>query len=345
MKKCFGLLLALLIFGNADGQHQSERIFYYVNNQSSYESLKAHIQQISILAPQAFKMDAEGSVTGEVDPRALKLAKQHSVPVMPLVVNPGFDEEIIHSVLQDSTARQLAIKSLLVLCKENQFLGIQFDFEHIHVDYRDVYSQFVRETAAALHQNGFILSAAIFPRTGDAPGETPFQKWYFEFRAGAFDYKALAEAADFLSIMTYDQHSSNTPPGPVAGLPWMERVIEYVLTKIPAEKFSLGIPLYSYHWFPSASETAVKSTGRGMGFAQAMEVLNKSNAEIKWDEKQQVALSYFENNDVFEFIFLEDARSFQAKYLLVEKYGLRGFSSWRLGLEDPAIWEMLVDLR
>ena len=343
MTKFSRLLFTLLMFGNVNGQHKYERIFYYVNNESSYESLQAHIQYISILAPQAFRMDGDGAITGEVDPRALKLAKQHGLPVMPLVVNPGFDDKIIHAVLQYGAARNRAIASLLVLCLQHQFLGIQFDFEHIHLEYRDAYSRFVREAADALHQKGFILSAAIFPRTGDAPGERPFQKWYFEYRAGAFDYKALADAADFLSIMTYDQHSSNTPPGPVAGLPWMERVIEYALTQIPAKQFSLGIPLYSYHWFPAADKAAAKNTGRGMDFMQAMELLKESNAEINWDEKQQVAVSYFENNDLFEYVFLEDARSFEAKYRLVKKYGLRGFSSWRLGLEDPAIWEALAD--
>lgn len=333
-----------------------EAIFYYVNTEDSYQSLEAHIRQISILAPQAFKMDAQGAITGDLDPRALALAKQHNVPVMPLVVNPGFDEQIIHSVLQDSAARTRAISSLLALCQKHHFQGIQFDFEHIHVSYRDAYTQFVREAAAALRPKGYLLSAALFPRTSDAPGDSPFQKWYFDYRAGAFDYKALAEAADFLSIMTYDQHSSNTPPGPVAGLPWMERVIEYVLSKIPAQKFSLGIPLYSYHWFPSADLPPVeggisgmfpraKSTGRGLSFANAMTVLRENNAAAKWDERNQIHLSYFERGDVFEYIFLEDGRSFRAKFDLVNKYGLRGFSSWRLGLEDPAIWETLANLR
>jgi spore germination protein YaaH len=38
---------------------------------------------------------------------------------------------------------------------------------------------------------------------------------------------------------------------------------------------------------------------------------------------------------------MPDARSFQARYDVVKQYGLRGFSSWVLGSEDPKVWDDL----
>jgi hypothetical protein len=46
-----------------------------------------------------------------------------------------------------------------------------------------------------------------------------------------------------------------------------------------------------------------------------------------------------------EYIYLEDAQSFQAKLELVKHYKFRGISAWRLGHEDPAVWPILVGAR
>ncbi|NBW94687.1 MAG: spore gernimation protein, partial [Bacteroidetes bacterium] len=45
---------------------------------------------------------------------------------------------------------------------------------------------------------------------------------------------------------------------------------------------------------------------------------------------------------VFHWVFLENARSMQAKLDLVAEYpGLRGVSIWVLGAEDPDVWPLL----
>jgi spore germination protein YaaH len=46
----------------------------------------------------------------------------------------------------------------------------------------------------------------------------------------------------------------------------------------------------------------------------------------------------FAVNGVNQFVFLEDARAFTEKLALVSKYGLRGYSVWVLGMEDPSTW-------
>jgi spore germination protein YaaH len=43
----------------------------------------------------------------------------------------------------------------------------------------------------------------------------------------------------------------------------------------------------------------------------------------------------------FEWLYLENARSFAAKLALMREKKLRGFSAWVLGPEDPEIWKAL----
>jgi len=64
--------------------------------------------------------------------------------------------------------------------------------------------------------------------------------------SSAFDYAAIGKYADWVQIMTYDEHWSGGTPGPIASLPWVENVIKYAITVIPKEKILLGVAAYGY---------------------------------------------------------------------------------------------------
>lgn len=77
------------------------------------------------------------------------------------------------------------------------------------------------EAAAALHAAGFQLSIATVPNAPGYPGQTAYAAWMYRDWRGAYDLKALAQAVDLICLMTYDQHTAYTPPGPVAAYPWV----------------------------------------------------------------------------------------------------------------------------
>lgn len=324
-------------------QNNIESIFYYVDQGSCFESFKKNIGKISIIAPANYTVDEDGIVWGSVDPRVLKLAKDHNVKVMPLIHNPGFDQEILHTLLANKQARQRTIESLLDECKSYGYDGIQFDFENLNINDKDLFTQFYQETADVLHKEGYKLSVAVVHRPAKFPGPTKYFKWlYKNWRAG-YDLNALGEIGDFISIMSYSQHTRRTPPGPNAGMPWVIDNIEYFLKEVPAEKLSLGIPVTSQHWSTEQDDELylqnARSWSQSLKYSEAMALVERFDAQINWIDEQKVAFTFFENSGLFEYIFFEDARSFQHKFDIVKKYNLRGFSVWVIGHEDPAIWE------
>lgn len=345
--QCFFSLLVLsfLLLVAPVRAQRAEHLFYYVDTEESFNSLKANISKISVVAPQAFSVDEDGIVWGAVDPRVIELAKQHKVGVMPLVVNPGFDQAVLHRLLANAEARRRTITTLVDLCKQHGFLGIQFDFENLHVNDRTAFTHFYEEAAKALHRGGFMLSIAVVHRTEDYPGPTEYHKWLFENWRGGYDLETLARLGDFVSVMTYDQHTRRTTPGPIAGIPWMRQVVEYFLRFVPPEKLSLGIPLYSMHWYTALDTVryfaSARAWSRSTNHATAVGLLERFKARLRWDEHQQVSYAMYENGGLFEYIFLEDARSFKAKHDLMKQYKLRGFSAWVLGREDQGIWKVL----
>ncbi|NEK61291.1 MAG: glycosyl hydrolase, partial [Xanthomonas perforans] len=67
----------------------------------------------------------------------------------------------------------------------------------------------------------------------------------------------------------------------------------------------------------------------------------EQNATVQWDPVEQESWFYFYRDDMREWVFRPDARSFKARYELTKQYGLEGFSCWVLGAEDPKVWDEL----
>jgi spore germination protein YaaH len=251
---------------------------------------------------------------------------------VPLVVNPGFRPEPILEVLAFPERQARAIASLVSRATAEGWAGVQFDFEHIPASARDRYSDFVRAAARAFRAAGLSLSVAVVAQHSEEPGA--YLPGFWEEWAGVFDYAALGAAADFLSLMTYDQHTPLTGPGPVAGLPWVQAVLAHALARVPPGKISLGIPLYYRAW-RSRGEP-----GYG-GFQEAQALREMLGVPARWDAVQRSPHFVAAGDGTVTTVWYEDARSVAERLALVRRNGLRGFSAWVLGQEDPAVWTLL----
>jgi len=335
-------IIAVLLAGMSPTARaqQPEALWYLVKSDASIQSFLAHADQISVVAPQSYAMNKLGKISGDVDPRVIRAAHEHHVRVIPLVVNPGFDQSIVHRIVSVPSVTKRALRSLAALCRKGHYDGIQFDFEDINVADGPAFTKFVRVAADSVHRAGCTLSAAVVPRTSDSPGPTSFHKWIFKNWRGAYDYKALADALDFISYMTYAQHTGGTTPGPVAGYRWMEAALQFVLSLgVPPSKISLGIPSYSDWWYPTYSaKDGSRARGSDISYARAETLLARNHATRTWDDRDKVYYSFWDDDGTNEFLWEEEARAFTAKRALVTQYKLRGYSVWVLGTEDPAVW-------
>lgn len=324
-------------------KYKSQNLFYMVGSSRSFNSFVKNADQISIVCPASYRVDKDGVVAGFIDPRVLKIAREKGIKVMPVVSMS--DRREIHDLMNNQVSRLQAIHLLLFYGKQFDYYGWQFDIEGIHLPDGASYTSFYEQAADSLHAHGFKISMAIVKSVQPAPetGNSAFQGYLYEDWRGAYDIPAIARAGDFISVMTYDQHTSLTPPGPVAGLPWMERIVKYLLKSgVPADKISLGIPTYSSYWYPMWSEGAgARSTRSEVTYAEAKNLLAEFGAKERWMKSQQVDYAYWEEGSIFNWLFMENARSFAPKVNLVRKYHLLGMSVWLLGSEDPATWGVL----
>ena len=348
MAQKFTVLLSVficLLGSSARAQKfDSQNLFYITNSKKGIQSFQKHANQISIIVPAAYHMGKHGVITGEVSPKILKIARAHHVKVMPIVGTANQDG--IHQFLNDSSAVKRADNEMAYLAKKYNYYGWQLDLEDINFLDGSSYTTFYRKAAQKLHANGFKISMAVvkFDHEVPPPGHSSYNRWLFENWRGAFQIKKLVQIGDFISFMTYDEHTAITPPGPVAGIPWMKKMAQFLQKKqIPMNKVSLGIPTYSDYWYPAWNKgKGAHSTRSEISYEHAQKLLNRYDAKLQWMPKQGVHYAHWTMpNGVFNWLFIEDARSFKKKLNLVPKYGFRGISVWLLGTEDPGIWKVL----
>jgi spore germination protein YaaH len=344
------LIFVLILHELGYAQQKLEVLFAY--RPSAFTTLEKNIDQVSIVAPEPFIVDKSGVVYGAIEPKLLRLAKEHNVKVMPQIKNldPNaglFNQEWVHGILTDAKARQRTIKTMLDLCKQNGLWGMQIDFENVHINDREALTNFYREAADALHQEGYKISIAVVHRAEETAGPNTYTKWMMENWRGAFDLKALGEIGDFVKIMSYAQHTRRTTPGPSQGLPWLEQVIQYFLQYVPPEKLNLGITMSASHYYTIADTAKyyqnARSWSSSISLKEAQSLIEQYNGmPLLWDDKQKVLFGYIERGGVFEWFFVDnDLRSFDAKLALVKKYKLRGINCWISGGEDPRMWESI----
>ena len=341
------LLLLCVVFAAAPClQARPVALFYLTSSPDSIRSFLAHSAQIDLLVPTWYQVDENGLVTGAPDPTVLKRAQDEKLPVMPIIAL--FNKKNFHALATSPTAQAEMDAAMIRECKLHGYTGFQFDFENIDWTDRDLLTAVVKVSAEALHGAGLQLSIATVPNAPGYPGQGAFAKWIYTDWRGAYDIAAIAKYVDLVCLMTYDQHTRWTMPGPVAGWQWTVDNLNYALETVPKEKLSLGIPLYGYHWYTGAptkdTTTGVEKpnpTADYIGTPNALQLAEAYNGTIQWDAEDHSAWFYFTRDQMREWIFFTDLHTFKDRYTLIQQKNIEGFCSWVLGEEDPAIWTFL----
>ncbi|MEH7180516.1 glycosyltransferase [Neobacillus vireti] len=289
---------------------------FYVNwDSNSKQSLTKNIDTIDVLIPQWLSLNADLELESSIQPEIVELAKKNDVKIVPLIhniQNGKWNQETVHQLLNSPEEQANLIKKLHELIKQQGFDGINIDFENLNKNDRDLLTQFIKELYTVFHADG--LSVSI-----DVPAANK-----------AFDYKELEKHVDQMIVMAYDENVNN--PGTIASSSWFKEI----LSKLPKEKLIVALGNYGYDW-----EWESQQPGEVVSFDDVTRLAEKANLNIQWDDMSHTPyLKYMENNKVHEIWFLDSATFYNQLKMSVEA-GAQGIALWRLGSEDPSIWDIL----
>lgn len=283
------------------------------------------IKGLDVIIPTWFSIrNGNGDMIDRGSQNYIKKYKDLGIDVWAYLDN-SFNPNVTHEALSNENTRKKVINKTLELCKKYGMKGINIDFEHTRVDDRDYITDFVREFRQAAGDD-FIISVDVTPQISADVTKEPY------------DRKTLADIADYMVVMAYDQHwGSSDKAGSVAQYKWVEGSVNVLFRSIPNKKMILGVPLYTRIW----KEAGGKVTSKTISMEEVARIIAAKGLKPVWDkESQQNYVEYQENNANYK-IWIEDANSLEKKVSLVNKYNLAGVGSWRLGFETSNIWDVI----
>lgn len=309
-----------------------KRVFAYYQvpalDRSADASLEAYKNIITDLSPTIIEvMDNSGRVNVLPETRYLDILKgDDTTTISPLIRNFNFDKALAHWSLMSPDAQAKSVNDVVAaLAKEPRYKGLVVDIENTTPTDRSFYTEFIKRLAEALHPKGYKIYAVVGPKEQDIPKSL----W-----VRAFDYKALGKYADYVILMTYNQHWRGGTPGPCAALDWFESCVKYATECMPAEKVIAGIPFYGYTWPAKGPATSLTHT-------KAQALIQRVKPSIQWNEQWATPWFTYTEKGVKWEAWFEDERSVQAKLDVCKKLGVGGVAIWRLGDEDPRFWEAI----
>ncbi|SDE95360.1 hypothetical protein SPACI_051110 [Sporomusa acidovorans DSM 3132] len=279
----------------------------------SFPSMKAHAASMSAVGPFWYRATQDGTLEARDSQLVYDTARQLGLRMYPLVTNKTGATD---AILGDPAIRTKVTDSIVKMVQEKGYDGINIDFELLPPKYRDNLTAFMAELYPKMKAINKVVIISVFPQVDVA-----------EDVSGAYDYPQLAANADFLQIMTYDNHWATSDPGPIAPIDWYEKNIKYAIEKCGGpHKVIIGVSAYGYDWVDKKGET--------IKYADAIVLAEKNGVKISYDEKSQAPYFKYKDHEVW----YENDKSTAAKLDVVAKYNPAGIAVWRLGQEQPEIW-------
>jgi spore germination protein YaaH len=289
------------------------------------EDLRAQKDRLTDVATVSHRFTADGHLTGSRQTQVLAEARAHNkrtwLVVQNLDADGYFAGALAEALLADKAAQDRFIAAVLSVLKASGYTGLELNLEELDAGQRAALTAFLQRLKAALAPAGFPLSFAL-------PAKTAAD---LEGYAGAYDYRAIGQVVDRVTLMTYNESSIYGPPGPVASLPWVERVLKYATKEIDPKKILLGVPGYGIAW-PLAGGEGVAVNG-----SDTEEKL--SRGLFSWDRTAgSPKVTYHGLDGIDRVLWYENAHSIRLKLQTAQRYGVQGIAIWRLGNEGSAVW-------
>ncbi len=287
---------------------------YVTNSEASFSSLKKNADNLDGIYVQAGNLSANGNFNVNSVAKQKEILtwvdSQTGLSVYAWVNNYSgrWQGEGIDRMLDNP---ETTINALSNFVEEYGYEGLSLDFESLPDSAYSKLPAFLSELNRKLDEKNKTLSI----------------HFYIDDRK--VEYSKMAAAVDQVIVMAYDEHDSTTGPGPVASVPWIDEGLKRITASVSSEKLILGLGNYGYDWVGGKAKSISISTA-----------LN-TNAKVEFDQQKGNAwYSYVDLEGKGHEVWFLDKRSVQASTQATSELNLFGYALFRLGSEDPKVWDI-----
>lgn len=279
--------------------------------------------KLTEILPVWYKIDNSGNVieiSSENKGIITEIARQKKIKVTPTIVNTdslGFNPKLATKLFNQ---KNKVIDFLVKTAIENDYNGWDLDLEEVTQSDRNNYSQFTKELAKKLHKNGLTLSITVHAQNDN-------EKW--EGTEGQ-DLRELSKNADYIRVMTYDFHNSDSEAGPITPLEDLKSTIDFIKSQVEISKIIIALPTYGYDW-----QNGKK--GIPHQFQEIKTLIDIKKAENFRDLDSYELKATYEDHEIWYL----DSASISKLIDITRSNGIYNICFWRLGGEDETLWSKI----
>lgn len=298
---------------------------------------------LNVISPTWFYLnDNDGNIANLASADYVKYCHSQGIEVWGLVSNLENKEVSTTEVLTHTSKRENLENQIIAAAIQYGLDGINVDFEALESAVGESFIQFIRELSLKCDGNGIVLSV-------DNYVSSDYTKFY--------DREEQAVFADYLVVMAYDEHyAGSEESGSVASIGFVTKGADDILAEgVPAEQVILGMPFFTRIWaekpkegngddVESASEDYVpyELSSEAVGMQSAQRSMEVNGAEKTWLDDMGQYYTEYVNSGITYKIWFEDVKSIEEKLKVMDTHEFAGASFWKLGLEDPAVWNTII---
>ena len=246
------------------------------------------------------------------------------IALMPLLTNlvgDTWQPEAVENLAHGPIERQERFFAKVVAAlREAKAAGVVIDWEQIDPAYKKDITAFIDRFCDALHNDDKELWLTV------QPGQD----------LDYIDFDELSDNVDRFVASLFDETSDIDPPGPLGSRSWFEGWLHVLLEGSDPKQWVIALGSYGYDWTIGGRKADLIS------FPEAMSRGN--NADIETAEVAGPGYNpyfYFEDGDKEHAVWFLDVVTFLNQLREVRDQKAGGFALYRLGTEDPAIWDAL----
>lgn len=227
-----------------------------------------------------------------------------------------FHPEIVRGLGESPQAAGMTAGAIASLVDSGAYRGVVIDFEGMTPRDLDALLAVTRAVADSVRAHGVHTVVVAVPAADTA----------------AYPGALLLQSADLIMAMLYDQHWSDSPPGPIASPDWVARNLGARVAEVGAARVVAAFPLYGYRWRKTAATEVIS-------FDDARRLTTMTNTPLVRDHAS--ATLHATSADGWE-LWVSDHVLLDALIRGARQLGVGTFALWRLGLEDPEVWSTIA---
>ncbi len=312
--------------GASGGPTRPLSVGFYVSwDEESRTSLARHVDQLDVVSPQWILLNGTGgdvNVTSDPQAEAIIAGAKNAPSVLPMVHNAHdglSDGPLATGLLLNPAARTALVANLVSLAKSHGYGGYVFDLEDMSPAALAQYPALIQEAELALRPLGREVWVSV-PVANDA-----------------WPLKRFQAVSDTVVLMAYDQHWAAGTPGPAAGEDWFEGVIQKDMTLLDPARTVVALGDYGYDW--TLPDATAKGRADTEVFYDATQTASDSEAQVTLDDDSlNPTYGYVDDDGHKHVVWFLDATTTYNEIKVADDYRPRGYALWRMGAEDPGIW-------